>query len=338
MLGFGLIGAGFIGRLHAENLARHPEASFRCVVDVNLETAKEVADKYGVKAAGDAAFVFDDPKIDAVLIASDARTHGDLIRSAARAGKAIFCEKPIDIDLQRAGASAREVDASGVPFLVGFNRRFDPSHRAVHDAVRAGDVGEIEMVVITSRDPEPPTMDYLAKSPGCLWHDNMIHDFDMARWMLGEEPTEVFATASCLVDPEIEQLGEVDTAMVVLKTAGGALCHINSSMRTAYGYDQRVEVFGSKGMIMSNNARPTTLEHWTKNGARRDNPLHFLLDRYPDSYRRELEHFIEAVESGEPPLTGTHDGLRALVLSLAAEESDRAGAPVKVPAVASART
>ena len=330
MLVFGLIGAGFIGRLHAENLAGHPEVDLRCVADIDLDAAKEVAEKYGVNAVGDTASVFNDLRIDAVLIASDARTHGELITSAANAGKAIFCEKPIDTDLHRAETSVREVDASGVPFQIGFNRRFDPTHEAVYDAVRSGGVGSVEMVVITSRDPEPPPMDYLVKSPGCLWHDNMIHDFDMARWMLGEEPTEIFATASCLVDPEIGRRGEVDTAMVVLKTAGGALCHINASMRAAYGHDQRVEVFGSKGMAASNNVRPTAVETWTKDGARRDNPPYFFLDRYPDSYRRELAHFIEAVEKGRPTRTGTHDGLQALVLSFAARESHGAGAPLKV--------
>ena len=330
MVNFCLFGGGVIGTVHGGNIAAHPEAKLRYVVDPDPEAVHKLANCHGAESLTDPHTALDEPEIDAVLIASSAHTHAELITHAARAGKPIFCEKPLDLDPERVETCVREVKTAGVPFQIGFHRRFDAHHRAVHASVRSGDVGQVELVSITSRDSESPALDYFAHNPECLWKDMMIHDFDMARWLLGEEPTEIFAAASCLVEPDLERLGEVDTAMVTLRTASGALCHINASLRTAYGYDQRTEVFGSKGMVAASNLRPTTVERHTAAGTCRDNLLHFFLDRYTESYRSELDHFIDALRNGTPPSPGIEDGRRALLLAVAGAESNRTGAPIKL--------
>ena len=330
MVAFCLFGAGFIGKVHAANLAAQPGAELRAVVDVDATAGRALAERHGARFIEDAEAAIADPEIEAVLIASDGRTHADLAIPAARAGKAIFCEKPLDLDLGRAEECAREVEAAGVPFQIGFHRRFDTHLGALREAVDSGDVGRVELVCITSRDAEMPTLEYFERTPGCMWKDMVIHDFDVAAWLLGEEPTELFAAASCLVEPELERLGEVDTAVVTLRTASGAMAHINASMRTTYGYDQRAEVFGSKGMATMSNLRPTAVERYGPAGARRDNPLYFFLDRFPDCYRLELDHFVAALASGTPPSPGLNDGLRAIRLAEAAMRSQREAVPVRL--------
>jgi len=279
--------------------------------------------------ASDPASAIGAPGIDAILIGSSTDTHLDLIDLAIAARKPVFCEKPLHLDLRRVDECVSSIQASGVPVFVGFNRRFDPSHRAVHDGVRDGDIGKVEMVVITSRDPAPPGADYIKVSGG-IFRDMLIHDFDMARWLLGEEPIEVYATGSCLVDPEIAKLGDLDTTMVVLRTESGALCHINTSRRATYGYDQRAEVFGSEGMLRSRNERLTKVERSGVDGTRQDPLLHFFPERYRDAYRLELDHFVRAIESGEPLLVTERDGRQALALADAALESSKTGQPVAV--------
>ena len=330
MVGFCLIGAGVIGTVHAANIATHPEATLRYVVDVVEEAGRGLADRHGAQFCDDVETALGDAAIDAVVVASDARTHADFVTRAARNGKAILCEKPLDLDPVRADACAREVEAAGVPFQIGFHRRFDPSFRALRAAIEDGEVGDVELVCITSRDTEMPPLDYFKKTPGCLWKDMMIHDFDMARWLLGEEPAEIFAAASCLVEPELAGIGEVDTAIVTMRTAGGALCQINGSLRTTYGYDQRAEVFGSKGMVAADNLRPTTMERYSAKGTRRDNPHHFFLERYSDCYRVELDHFVGALKSNTAPSPGLEDGRQSIRLAAAAIESHRSGVPVKL--------
>ena len=321
-------GAGRIGRVHAGNVAASPRASLATIVDVDEAAASELAARVGARVA-DAEAALADPQVAGVIIASSTDTHAALIEAASRAGKAVFCEKPIDLDIARVDAALAAVEKAGVTLMVGFNRRFDPSFAALHGAVRQGSIGAIELVAITSRDPAPPPTDYIAASGG-LFRDMMIHDLDMARWLLDEEPVEVFAAASCLVDPAIAAAGDVDTAVVTLKTARGALCQISNSRRAAYGYDQRIEVFGSGGMLRADNRFPTTVQRMDANGVATEKPVYFFLERYADAYRLELDHFLECIAEGRSPSPGADDGRRALVLADAATESARSGLPVRL--------
>ena len=325
-----VFGAGRIGKLHARNLAAHPRARVKCIVDPMARAAVALAREIGAEAVRDSETVLADRDIDAVVIASSTNTHVDLIMTAARSGKAVLCEKPIDLDIRRVDRCLAELKKHRVLVAIGFNRRFDPTNRAIEAAIRRGDVGDIEQLIITSRDPAPPPLAYIATSGG-LFRDMMIHDFDLARWLLGTEPVEVVAKASCQVDPRIARARDVDSAMVVLKTRSGALCHINNSRRAVYGYDQRVEVFGSRGMVRSDNLRPTALlkSNATATDAR-DVLLPFFVERYQQSYIEELDDFIDAVLSRRKPMVGAEDGRRALLLADAALQSHRTGRTVRV--------
>lgn len=331
MLGFALFGAGRIGRMHAENLALCPDAKLVSVYDVHAPSAQEVAGRHGAKVAPDVASALDDDDVQAVLIASSTDTHVDLITASAKAGRAILCEKPIDLDSNRVAQCWKEIGGLDVPIQIGFNRRYDPSHAAVAEAVRAGEIGTVEQIIITSRDPSPPPLDYL-KVCGGLFRDMMIHDFDLARFVLGDdEPVEVFATGGALFDKNAESLGDVDTAMVVLRTQSGALCHINCSRRAVFGYDQRLEAFGSKGMVRSRNRRATTMERYTETATgTRDPLLNFFIERYDEAYVAELNDFIARVENRQPPAVTFEDGRRALLLADAANESRASGRVIPV--------
>lgn len=319
-------GAGRIGRMHAENLARHPAYRLRYVVDVHEPSARAVAEATGATVARTEQALAD-PAIAAVLIASSTDTHADLIEAAARAGKAILCEKPIDLSRARVDACLEVADRAGVPLMVGFNRRFDGNFGALKRTVEEGRIGELELVSITSRDPGPPPAAYIEVSGG-LYRDMMIHDFDLARWLLGEEPTEVFAAGSCLVDPEIGRLGDVDTALVVLKTGSGKLAQISCSRRASYGYDQRLEVHGSKGMARAENVRLSSVEVADDAGWHGEKPPHFFIERYAQAYRSELDHFAACVQERRMPSPSGEDGRRALALADAAVESLRSGRAV----------
>jgi myo-inositol 2-dehydrogenase/D-chiro-inositol 1-dehydrogenase len=249
--------------------------------------------------------------------------------AAARAGKAIFCEKPIDLSLRRVDACLAVVRKARVPLFVGFNRRFDPSFSALQARVARGEIGSVEQVIITSRDPGLPPISYLKVSGG-QFRDMTIHDFDLARWLLGEEPVELFAYGSCLVDPAVGAVGDTDSAMIVMKTASGRLGHINNSRRTSYGYDQRLEVHGSKGRLLAGNRTPTTVELADACAVSTDKPLHFFLERYAEAYRIELAAFIEAVAHRRPTPVGALDGRQAIVLAEAAVKSLRTGRAVKI--------
>ncbi len=321
-------GAGRIGRIHAANIAASDRAGLRYVVDVNGQAAAELAERHGGRPAA-MQDALGDPDVDAVLIASPTDTHADLIEAAARAGKAIFCEKPIALDLARVDQAAATVKQAGVPILIGFNRRFDPTLGGLGEAVGRGEVGEVETVIITSRDPAPPPLDYIAGSGG-LFLDMMIHDFDMAHWILGEVPDEVFARGSNLVDPEIGKAGDVDTAVVTLTTKSGKLCQISNSRRAVYGYDQRIEAFGSGGMLRAGNRNASSLETWTKEAVSLEKPLYFFLERYQEAYRNELSHFLDCLEGKALPLVGMEAGRVALALGMAAKESMESGLPVKI--------
>ena len=328
MISFCQFGAGRIGAIHAGNIARHPGARLLHVIDVNGEAAAQLAKQHDARVStGDAALA--DPAVDAVLIASSTDTHAALIEASARAGKAVFCEKPIDLDIARVEACLAVVEKTGIALMVGFNRRFDPNFAKLHGQLRGGRIGRLEMLAITSRDPGPPPLSYVKVSGG-LFRDMMIHDLDMARWLLAEEPVEIFAAASCLVDPAIGAAGDVDSAVVTLKTASGALCQISNSRRASYGYDQRIEAHGEKGMLRAGNLVESTLEYSGGDGIVGEKPLHFFLERYAAAYRSELDHFIAAVAGKMTPPTSGADGLRALVLADAAVESVKTGRAVMV--------
>lgn len=321
-----LVGAGRIGAIHAANVAAHPAAELRYVVDINAEAAARLAANVGAKAVS-LERALADSEVGALLIASATCTHVDLITAAIAAGKAVFCEKPVDLDVQRVEHCLTAVRDSGSFLMLGFNRRFDPQFAALERRLRAGDIGKLEMVSIVSRDPEPPSLAYLKQSGG-LFLDMMIHDFDMARWLLAEEPCELYATASALVDPAVAAAGDVDTALVILRTPSGVLCSISNSRRAVYGYDQRLEVFGSSGMLRAENETPTRLQHFTAQGVVTEKPLNFFLERYQDAYRRELAEFILALENGTPAPVSGDDGWRAQRLAEAAAKSCRDRKPV----------
>ncbi|HVO01989.1 MAG TPA: inositol 2-dehydrogenase [Candidatus Cybelea sp.] len=329
MLEIALIGAGRIGQIHGRNIAKHPGARLRWVTDVNTEAAGSLAQELGAQSGADAVKAIQDPAVNAVAICSPTDTHAEMIETAAKAGKAIFCEKPIDLSLERVNRCLDVVKKAGVTMMIGFNRRFDANFAAVHEGIRSGKIGKLETLIITSRDPGPPPIGYIKQSGG-LFKDMMIHDFDMARWLLGEEPTEVYATASNLVDPEIGKAGDIDTAMVILKTRSGCIGQIGNSRRAVYGYDQRIEAFGSKGMLQAGNETPTTVAFSGEPGVVSDKPLHFFLERYADAYRSELQHFIDCVLGKAKPATSIEDGRHALALAEAAVQSLKIGQPVKV--------
>src|SRR5262245_57999030 len=290
VLRFAQFGAGRIGGIHAGNLAALDGTRLLYVVDVNETAAAALADKYGA-AATNVKRALADPQVNAVLIASSTDTHADLAIDAARAGKAIFCEKPIDLDLKRVDRCLKEIRKARVPFFVAFNRRFDPSFHALRERIRKGEIGKVEQVIITSRDPGLPPISYL-KTSGGFFRDMTIHDLDMARCLLGEEPVEVFAYGDCLVDAAVRRTGEIDRAMLLLRTASGRQCHINNTRRAVYGYDQRIEVLGSKGQLRAGNVLPTTIELADSDAVSVDKPMPFFLERYAAAYKAELTAFV----------------------------------------------
>jgi len=328
MIDFCQFGAGRIGAIHARNIRNHPNAKLRIVVDPDHGAAERLAGRYGA-AISNGTDALADPAINAVVIASSTDSHAGLVEAAARAGKAVVCEKPIDLDRRQAEACAAVARECGVPLMVGFNRRFDPNFERIEQQMRDGRIGRLELLMITSRDPDPPPIEYVRHSGG-LFRDMMIHDFDMARWLLGEEPVEVFAAASVLIDSAIGEADDVDTAVVILRAPSGALCQISNSRRSAYGYDQRIEALGAKGALRAENVVESTVSFAGADGIISDKPLPFFLERYAEAYRRELDHFIGVIVSGAAPLVGGEDGVKALALADAALESLRTGRAVKV--------
>jgi myo-inositol 2-dehydrogenase / D-chiro-inositol 1-dehydrogenase len=328
-LRIGVIGVGRIGRMHAEVLARRVSgAAVGAVYDARHPAARDVAHALGVPAAGSVEEILGGD-VDAVAICSTAETHVELLIAAAEAGKAVFCEKPVSLELDELDRALAAIDAAGVPFQIGFNRRFDPAHAAVREAVASGAIGEPHLVRISSRDPEPPSAEYV-RSSGGLFLDMMIHDFDMARYVTGSEIVEVFARGAVRVDQSFTEAGDVDTALVTLVHEDGCLTAIDNARRTAYGFDQRVEVFGSGGMAASDNPLAHTGMVLTSDGTRRPALPYFFLERYMPSYVREWEVFVEAVQSGAaPPVTGA-DARAPLLMGLAAGRSLRERRPVHV--------
>ncbi|WP_425254756.1 inositol 2-dehydrogenase [Janthinobacterium sp. NFX145] len=328
MIEVALFGAGRIGKIHAANLAAQPGVQFKYVVDVNQEAAAALAGLHGGSSATVEAALAD-PAIKAVVIASSTDTHADLILRSAAAGKAIFCEKPVDLTLDRARACAAAVKEAGVLCMLGFQRRYDPTFNAVKTRIAAGEIGTPELLVVTSRDPGPPPVSYIKVSGG-IFKDMLIHDFDIFRWILDDEAVSVNATGSCLVDPAIGEAGDLDTAVVTIRTAKGRLCQINASRRAAYGYDQRFEVLGSAGMLQAGNHKPTEVTAYGSVNVSVDKPEDFFLERYRVAYAQEMAHFFDALSHGTPLRTTVHDGLKALELAEAATLSWREGRVVNL--------
>jgi myo-inositol 2-dehydrogenase/D-chiro-inositol 1-dehydrogenase len=330
MLRVAVLGAGRIGKIHAANVAANRQAKLVVVADPFGNAAQNLANDLGCEASLDPAAVLDRTDIDAVVIGTPTDTHVSLMLAAVQKGKAVLCEKPIDLDLAKADAAIAEVERLGGRVMVAFNRRFDPSSQALRRAIDAGEIGDLRQVIISSRDPSPPPRAYLEHSGG-IFRDMVIHDFDMARWLLGEEPVEVMAMGSRLIDPMLAEIGDFDTVMVNLRTASGLQCHINCCRAAVYGYDQRFEIFGSAGMLMNDNLRPSTVRRWTETLTESREPLlNFFLERYADAYRTEFELFREAVESGNPLPVTIQDGRQALRLADCALESALTGRSVAV--------
>lgn len=327
----GIIGAGRIGRLHAENIIRHiPKAKIRIIADLYPDQVQTWAKDFDIpRITADYREVLDDLNVEAVLICSSTDTHADFIIEAAEADKHIFCEKPIDLAIDRIKAALAVVEQRGVKLQVGFNRRFDHNHRRVRDLVAAGKIGDPHIIQITSRDPSPPPMEYIKVSGG-LFLDMTIHDFDMARFLSGSEVEEVYALGDVLIDPAIGQAGDIDTAIVTLKFASGAMGVINNSRRATYGYDQRVEVFGSKGSVLNRNDTPSSAILSTGEGVISEKPKYFFLERYKESFILEMAEFIDAVLcDSDPPVDG-EDGLQAALIAVAARESLKQNRPVRI--------
>ena len=322
-----IFGAGRIGKVHAASIRMDPRSELVAVTDVMAEAAEALAREHSipVRSPDD---ILGDPSIEAILIASSTDTHADLVEKGVAAGKAIFCEKPIDLDLKRARAVQAIAATSEKPVMIGFNRRFDPNFSALRTAFAAGEIGKGEMLAVTSYDPGPPPVSYIKVSGG-LYRDMMIHDFDMCAWLFGM-PERVTAAGTCLVDPEIGAAGDVDTAVVILHYADGRLATIRNSRRAVYGYDQRIELLGSNGLLEAQNVLENTVSKSTTAGVISAKPVYFFLERYMRAYAIEWSAFVDAVVEGKPVPATVSDGVNALALAEAAKISSSEGRSVEV--------
>ena len=323
-----LFGAGRIGKIHAATIDANPDCELVSVVDINKSAANELANRYSSKVMV-AEEVFNDKNIDGVLICSAANTHADLIEKAARANKVIFCEKPIDLSLERVRACLRIVKENNASLSLGFNRRYDNNFMAIKKALDEGEIGKAELITISSRDPEPPPLEYL-KTSGGIFKDMMIHDFDMVVWLKGKMPIKLSTQASCLVNPEIAKYDDFDTAVVTLEFADGSLAVITNSRRASYGYDQRLEIHGEKGMLSMENVLDNTVSISNSNGTSKAKPLYFFLERYMQAYANELNSFVDCFKNNQEPKATGKDGENALILALAAQESLKTGKTIEI--------
>lgn len=326
MYNVALFGAGRIGRIHAVNAAARSDLKLKYIVDPNRDAAAALAHLTGATAV-DSEAAWEDAAISGVIIASATHAHLDQALRAAAAGKKIFCEKPLDLDLGRArNAAGRLRNAS---MLMGFNRRFDPHFQALKARLDEGAIGRLESLSIVSHDPAPPPIEYVRVSGG-LFKDMTIHDFDTARWLMGQEPEEVFSSASCLIDPAIAAAGDVDTAKTILHSATGRMCVISNSRRSAYGYDQRIEAYGAAGSLRAGNVMESTVSQWGERGCTSDALQNFFLDRYAEAYRQEMAHFAAILRDAAAPAVGYADAVAALALAEAAALSVKLNKPVRV--------
>ncbi len=322
-----VIGAGRIGRIHAKNAAAHPQMKLVAVADPDSGAVSRLSQETGAEVTTFEAIIAN-PNIRGVVIASPTPQHLMQTEIALAAGKAVLCEKPLDLDLTRVREAAGRLGGNK-PLILGFNRRFDRHFAALKRQLDDGRVGQVESVLIISHDPAPPPISYVKVSGG-LFKDMAIHDLDMARFLLGEEPVSVYASASCLIDPAIGEAGDIDTAKTILKTESGKLCVISNSRRSAYGYDQRIEAYGSAGLLKADNVLESTVSRWTDDGAQYDQLQNFFLERYAEAYVGEMNHFADIISGKAKPCVGYHDGMRALELAEAAVESVRTGQTIKV--------
>jgi myo-inositol 2-dehydrogenase / D-chiro-inositol 1-dehydrogenase len=328
MIRFGIFGAGRIGKVHAATIAKSSKAKVVFIADAMPKAAAELAKSVGAEVAS-VEDIIKSKNVDAVLIATPTDTHADYIELAARAGKAILCEKPVSLSVARIEKCLKVVEKTKAKLMIGFNRRFDPNFANLEQRIRKGDIGAVELVTVISRDPGPPPVDYIKRSGG-LYRDMMIHDFDMARFLVGEEFVVVQALGASLVDKEIGKAGDVDTASVQMQTASGKICVITNSRRATYGYDQRMEVHGAKGMLRAGNVHNTTVELANASGFQGDPVLNFFTERYGDAYANEVNSFIDGVAKGVSARPNGFDGLQAQKLADAATKSWSTGKPVKV--------
>ena len=331
MINVGLLGAGRIAGVHATAITANPSSKLVAVSDYITENAEKLANEYSAQARSTEEIIAD-KHIDAVLIATSTDTHSDLIEAATSAGKAVFCEKPIDLSLERARAAQRVASQNGKPVMMGFNRRFDPNFAALKDALDNGEIGKAELLSITSFDPAPPPIDYVKVSGG-LFRDMMIHDFDMANFIMGEAPISVFASGSSVVDPKIDKAGDVDLAAVILNYADGKMAVIKNSRRAVYGYDQRVELLGSNGLLQAQNMLENTLVKSTAASVSIAKPTYFFLERYMPSYAAEWSAFVDAINNKSDVPVDLDDGVAALAMAEAATQSKAKGHPVSLSQV-----
>ena len=328
MLKVGLLGAGRIGQVHAAVVAAHEGSKLAAISDVYAPAAEELAAKYHAQVRSSDEIIADDA-IDAVLIATSTDTHSDLIEAATQAGKAVMCEKPVDLSLERARACLKAVSATGRPVMIGFNRRFDPSFAAIRDSLAAGQIGKAELLSVTSFDPAPPPVEYIKVSGG-MFRDMMIHDFDMTNFIMGETPVSISASGACLVDPEIGRAGDIDTAVVTLSYADGKLAVIKNSRRAAYGYDQRLELLGADGLLQAQNMLENTVVKSTGQGVISAKPTYFFIERYMPAYKAEWAAFVAAVQEGDDMPVSLQDGVQALAMAEAAQRSFDSSRPVRL--------
>lgn len=331
MVNIAVLGVGRIGKYHIDNLSKmRDKFNIVAIADPYVDNLDEIANYYNIPHYfNDHSRVLELDEVDAVLIATSTDTHAPISIEAARAGKHIFCEKPVDTEIEKIKEVIEEVEKADVYFQVGFNRRFDPSFSRVRERVENGDIGDVHYIKISSRDPEPPSLDYVKVSGG-LFLDMMIHDFDMARYIVGSEVKEIYATGEALINPEIKKYDDIDTAAVTLKFENGAIGQIDNSRQAVYGYDQRLEVFGTKGQAIAYNDTRNNVEYFDKEGVHRDKIPFFFLDRYVDAFNNQYIEFYEALTEKRQPLVSTVDGLKSVELALAAKESLKKNKPVKL--------
>ena len=328
MLKVGLLGAGRIGQVHAEVVAAHEGTRLAAISDVYAPAAEELAAKYHAQVRSSDEIIADDA-INAVLIATSTDTHSDLIEAATQAGKAVMCEKPVDLSVERARACLEAVSETGRPVMIGFNRRFDPSFAAIRDSLAAGQIGKAELLSVTSFDPAPPPVEYIKVSGG-MFRDMMIHDFDMTNFIMDETPVSISASGACLVDPEIGRAGDIDTAVVTLSYADGKLAVIKNSRRAAYGYDQRLELLGADGLLQAQNMLENTVVKSTGQGVISAKPTYFFIERYMPAYKAEWAAFVAAVQEGDDMPVSLQDGVQALAMAEAAQRSFDSSRPVRL--------
>lgn len=332
MLKFSLLGVGRIGKLHAQNIATNPNCELEYVYDINNPAAEKISKEIGCKVARSPEEAISSSNVDVVFIATATPTHIDYILQAAKAGKAIFCEKPIDLDIQKVETCKKELEKYDVPIHIGFNRRFDLSHSSLKNAKDNGEIGDLEMIIISDRDAETPSIEFLKKSGG-FFRDKTVHDFDLTRFILGNNDpiVKIFAFGENLFSQSAKEADDLDTAMFVMKSQSGVLCHINNSRRAVYGYDQRIEIFGSKGMIISDNQTPISIKKFNKDMTKAQNPVYYFFhERYDQAYKQQLNIFIDRIINNKPTHVNFEDGRIALVIANAAYESFQSGKFIKI--------